>query len=56
MMPPVAYTPYILGTVGDTGVHRHKIEQISRPDMSFDLETGSTYKHTNTHIYTLASD
>ena len=50
--PPVAHIPYISGTLGDTGTHRHKTEPIFIQDQtwSFDLETGSTYKHTNIHI------
>ena len=50
--------PSISGTLGDTGVHRHKTEPILIPDRTYslDLETGSTYKHTNTHIYMLASE
>ena len=37
------YIPYISGTLGDTGVHRHKTEPIFIPDRtwSLNLETGS---------------
>ena len=51
--PPVAHIPYISGTFGDTGVHRHKTEPIFIADrtQSLDLETDSTFKHTHTHIY-----
>ena len=31
---PVAYIPYISGTLGDTGVHRHKTEPIFIPDLT----------------------
>ena len=55
---PVAYIHYISVTLGDTGAHRHKTEPnfIQDRTQSFDLETGSTYKHTNTHIYMLETD
>ena len=54
--PSGTYT-LISGTLSDTGVHRHKTKPIFIQDwtQSFDLETGSTYKHTDTHIYMLAS-
>jgi len=53
-MPPSC----ISGTINDTGVHRHKTEPVFIQDRaySFDLKTGSTYKHTNTHTYMLASE
>ena len=49
------YIPYILGTLGDTGVHRHKTEPVFIRDRTIDLETASTCKHTNTHSYMLYS-
>jgi len=50
--------PYISGTLGDTGVQRHKTEPIfiQHRTKSFDLETRSTNKHTNIQIYMLASE
>ena len=57
-MSPVAYIPSVSGTLGDTGVYRHTTEPIFIRDriLCLDLETGLTYKHTRTHIYTLTSE
>ena len=51
-MPPIS------GTLGDTCAHRHKTKPIFIQDrtQSFDLETSSRYKHTNTYIYLLETD
>ena len=56
-LPPSGiYIHYISGTLGDTSVHRTESIFIADWTYSLDLKTGSTYKHTNTHIYRLASE
>ena len=56
--PSGTYIPSISNTLGYTGVHRHTTEPvfIQGRTTSLDLETGSTSKHTHTHIYTLTSE
>ena len=45
------------GTFGDNGVYKHKTEPIFilDPTQSVDFEPGSTFQHTNMHIYVLTS-
>ena len=52
----MAYIPSSSGTLFDTGVYRHKTEQIFIQDQTwfFDLETGSTYKQIDTYVCMLA--
>ena len=57
IMSPVVYIPSISGTLGHAGVYWHTSEPIFIWDRtsSLGLGTGSTYKHTYTHNYILAS-
>ena len=51
--PRAAHIPCISGTLGHTGVYRHKTEPIFNQARrwSLHLETGSTYKHTYKHLH-----